>query len=203
MSKTEFLEKQALEAAKRSDWKKAIKINQLYLKAKPKNTAALNRLARAFDETGYRHKAVCTYKKVLEIDKYNQIADRNLKKLSITLKNLKNWAKKTAVDVSFLEEKGKTKVIRLIRTAEPEILTTLHFAEELQLVSKRKSVIIKDCLERYVGALPDDVGFRLNRLIEKGNCYAAWVKNVEDRKITIFIRELHCCPELNQTPSFF
>lgn len=194
------LEAKALLAAKNAAWKKAAELNQLILRKKNRDIAALNRLARAFQEMGQKNKAVCTYKKVLEIDQSNQIAQRNLKKLACGHKRKKPTS--NGGTVSFLEEKGRTKMVRLVKPAPPDLLITLHCTEEVVVVPKRKSIIIKDCTGRYLGALPDDIGFRLNRLMEKGNTYRGWVKSVEEHSLIVFLKEMSRCPQLAKTPSF-
>jgi tetratricopeptide (TPR) repeat protein len=201
MENTNQLEKKALQAAKKADWKMAIDLNITYLKQKPTDTAALNRLARAYVETGQIRKAVWMYKKVLELDQFNQIAERNFKKLTCSGQRKIN-PQKGIVDVSFLEVKGKTKVVKLIKPAASELLTTLHVAEEVQICPRGKSVVIKDGADRYLGALPDDIGFRLNRLIKEGNRYQACVKGIDQKEICIFIKEVHRTPVMVKTPSF-
>jgi len=63
------LAQEAINAALNEDWKKAILINTSIIKIEPTDVDALNRLARAYAETGNTVKAKIITKKVLKIDK--------------------------------------------------------------------------------------------------------------------------------------
>jgi len=52
------------------------------LKDNPKDISTLNRLGRAFWEINEIEKANKTYKKVISIDPFNPIANKNLKRLT-------------------------------------------------------------------------------------------------------------------------
>lgn len=73
------LHKQAIEAAITCKWENAIDLNQKILQFEPQNTEVLNRLAKAFFETGNYSQAKKVYTQVLEIDPYNTIAEKKLK----------------------------------------------------------------------------------------------------------------------------
>ncbi|MFH2019359.1 MAG: tetratricopeptide repeat protein, partial [bacterium] len=72
------LHTQAISSSLNSDWEIAIELNSLILKDEPNNIAALNRLARAYTELNQKESAKTVYNKVLTLDKYNQIALKNL-----------------------------------------------------------------------------------------------------------------------------
>ncbi|MFH0749566.1 MAG: tetratricopeptide repeat protein, partial [Candidatus Gottesmanbacteria bacterium] len=74
----------AIQAALRQDWKKAILFNTTILKTEKKNTDAYNRLGFALLKSGHIKKAKETFEKVLSFDPYNQIAAKNLHKLAST-----------------------------------------------------------------------------------------------------------------------
>ncbi len=72
---------QAVSAALNNHWPEAIKLNLTLLKENPENVEALNRLARAYKENGEIKLSQKTYRKVLTLDHFNPIAQKNLKLL--------------------------------------------------------------------------------------------------------------------------
>jgi tetratricopeptide (TPR) repeat protein len=72
------LTKKAVEAALNCDWERAIDYNTAIIRQDPQNIQAINRLARAYLETGQKQQAKELCEEVLKIDKYNPIALKNL-----------------------------------------------------------------------------------------------------------------------------
>lgn len=204
MENTALLEQKAIKAAMNGAWDQAIELNQKILKLEPENTAALNRLARAFWEKGNLESARKTYRQVLSIDSYNIIASKNLKRLADHQKtpSKKEIKKKTAEGAIFLEEPGKTKVVKLIRLASPEVLSTLDSADEVLLAPKTHAISVTSSDNTYLGTVPDDLSHRLLRLIKGGNQYQAFVKAVDRQNLEIFIREIKRAPKFHSIPSF-
>ena len=81
MQSTEDLSKLAIKAALNKEWYKAIGLNEDILKEVSQDTAALNRLARAYAEIGDLKSASKYFKTTLKIDPVNQAAERNLREL--------------------------------------------------------------------------------------------------------------------------
>lgn len=204
MENTALLEQQAIKAAMKGAWDQAIEFNQKILKLETKNVAALNRLARAFWEKGNLASAKKTYRQVLSIDRYNTIASKNLKRLADQRKiqPKKETQKKTTEGAVFLEEPGKTKVVKLIRLASPKTLSELDSADEILLEPKTHAVSITNTDGSYLGTIPDDLSHRLLRLIKGGNQYQAFVKAVDRQNLEIFIRETKRAPKFHNLPSF-
>ena len=95
------LTQQAIQFALSGNWKQAIKINLALLKSNPKDTEIMNRLARAYLQTGQKTLAHRTYAKVLKIDKFNTIALKNLDLLK-TLKIDRSVHRPPASSAQFL-----------------------------------------------------------------------------------------------------
>jgi len=196
---------QAINAALLCNWKDAESLNLQILKSHPKNTDALNRLAYALYQQGKLEDSKKTYKKVLKIDKYNQIAAKNLQKVSL----LKKLPIKKDAHLSprihpslFLEEPGKTKTASLINTAPFSLLSTLAIGEEVFFFPKRFSIEVRDGEKRYIGALPDDLSFRLLRLLKEGNTYRIMIKSIGMNALAVFIREIERNGKFKNQPSF-
>src|SRR5437870_3366835 len=81
------LQKLAIDAALIGDWDKAIDLNEEIIEIDSQNIDSLNRLARALFEIGRYQKAKKIYQDVLKMDPYNNIAQKNLKRLSLFKKD--------------------------------------------------------------------------------------------------------------------
>lgn len=204
MDNSALLEQQAIKAAMKGAWDQALELNQKILKLEPKNTAALNRLARAFWEKGNLDSARKSYRQVLSIDRYNTIASKNLTRLADQPKAQpkREMEKKTAEEAVFLEEPGKTKVVKLVRLASPEVLSEFDSADEVLLSPKKHAISVTSPNGTYLGTIPDDLSHRLLRLIKGGNQYQAFLKAVDRQNLEIFIRETKRALKFHNFPSF-
>ncbi len=197
------LSSQAVTAALTQNWKEAIRLNQEILKQQEENFEALSRLAYAYMRSGELSKAKKMYEQVLKFDKYNQIAQKNLKKLT----NLKKDAvladsDKVVSPLMFLEEPGKTKVVDCTHVAPNQVLSTLTSGEEVMMKQKNHCIEIRSTANVYLAALPDDISFKLSRLIEAGNTYQIIVKNIDKNALKVLIRELSRGSKFANQPSF-
>ena len=199
-----LLKDKAIQAMILGDWKKAASLNKELINEDPKDIDALNRLAYVFTILGKIREAKSTYRKVLKIDILNQIAIRNIKKL--TEMGPKQIAKSLSsirgVNNTFLEETGKTKIISLINTAQPKIITLLTTGQPVVIIIKRSKIFVQDQNMQYLGVLPDDIGKRLIKLIRGGNTYIAYVKSATEHNVCIFIRETKRTSKYRNQPSF-
>lgn len=202
---TTALEEQAVKAALTQNWLKAVEINKKILKDFPQNIAALNRLGRAHWETGKITQAIQSYKKVLKFDSLNPIANKNLKRLEKGGQNKKKFPKKnnpTPLGKTFLEEPGKTKMVKLVRLAPPATLAQLDNADTVILTIKKRVVSVLSENGNYLGTIPEDLSIRLIRLIKGGNQYQSFIKGVDHQKLEIFIREVFRAKKFFNNPSF-
>lgn len=192
------LKSQAIQTALVGDWDAAINLNQLILQEEPNDIDTLNRLAFAFLSTGDTKNAKALYEKVLSLDMKNPIALRNLKRLhdsntkkpNVTLNNL------------FIEEPGKTKVIELINVADKKVISYLRSGEKLELIIKRNKIFALDVNKQFIGMLPDDICQRLIKFINSGNQYEAYVRTVDNKKVSTFVRETKRVKRFQDQPSF-
>lgn len=199
-----LLAKMAADAALSSNWSEAIAINQKILKTNQEDVEALNRLARAQVCTGEIDKAQKTYKKVLELDPYNIIANKNLNKINASngSGNGKSITFSPNLSSLFLSEPGKTKVVGLLNLAPPTVLAVLNYGEEVRLIVKTHAVAVTTTESVYIGALPDDIAHKLIAFITGGNKYEAFVKSVTPKSLTIFVRETERSEKFTNQPSF-
>ncbi|MCL5970139.1 MAG: tetratricopeptide repeat protein [Patescibacteria group bacterium] len=178
----------AIEAALTSDWNKAIEINQEILKETPNSIDALNRLGFAYINLGLPRKAKSTFEKVLKLDPFNPIASKNLKKIKECTKYRNNHS--SISTKIFLEEPGTSKTVNLLHLTHKTILSNLHCGQRVNIIIKKNRSEIRTEDNTYLGALPDDLSFRLRKLIKLGNKYEAFVKTVTENQVSIIIHEV-------------
>ncbi len=193
---------EAIQTALKGNWEKAVEINSLILKESPEDIDALNRLAFAFTSLGNARKAKHTYQKVLSLDAQNIIALKNLKRLSTTDAKKMSGSSPISMNNIFIEEPGKTKVIELINIADQKRLSKLLCGEMLSLQVKRMKIFLLNTDQEYAGMLPDDLSKRLIKFMKGGNKYEAFVKTVNNHKLTVLLREIKRSPRLKNQPSF-
>ena len=193
----------AVAAALAQNWKEAIRINTAILKDEKNDTEALSRLAYAYLKTGQLTSAKKTYEKVLAVDQYNHIALKNIKKLgTLKKKDLHSDSDHQLSPLMFLEEPGKTKIVECIHAAPKQVLSMLSAGENVELKAKNHCIEIRSAENIYLAALPDDVSFKLGKLLIAGNTYQVIVKNVENNCLRVLIRELSRGKKFASQPSF-
>lgn len=194
------LKDQAIHTALLGDWQQAITFNLQLLAETPHHIDTLNRLAFAYHASGETKLAKETYQKVLALDEQNPIALKNLKRLngSTSLVGTNNHHLTTG----FIEEHGKTKIVKLVNVAESKILSSLQTGTQVMLSIKRSKIFTLDAQKQYIGMLPDDIAKRLIKFMEGGNLYEACIKSIANREVTIFIREVKRAEKFRDQPSF-
>lgn len=202
-----LLSHQAIMAALSGSWEEALRLNQEIIDADPKNVEALNRIARAYFELGDLTKAKKYFDTALSVDPYNQIAAKFLKRIKTFSKGAKTQSNPQSAfnplsgDL-FIQEPGKTKVVTLLKVAEPQKLSLLSSGMIVNLIIKNHSIAITDQSEEYLGVLPDDLSHHLIRLIHGGNKYQALIKTIKTNSLSVLIREAYRCPRFRNQPSF-
>lgn len=204
-SSTSNLHRQAINAALKCEWEQALLSNKQILEIEPENVDCLNRLAKAHIELGEYSEAKKIYQLVLSLDAYNTIAQKNLLRISAFKKDgiKSNHTAPMSISPSFfLEEPGFTKLVVLIKLAEPQRILILSAGMMVNLVPKNRGISVTDMNNQYVGALPDDTSHHLLRLIKGGNKYTAYIKSIKASKVTILIREVFRSKKFKNQASF-
>jgi hypothetical protein len=193
----------AIAAALAQDWKEAIRVNLVILKRDSSDIEALCRLAFAYLKTGQLLAAKRMYQKVLTLDKYNQIATKNLKKMmSLKKKDMAHEASSFMSPMIFLEEPGKTKIVECVHVAPTHILSTLSAGQEVFLKPKNHCIEVRTSSCTYIAVLPDDMSFKLNKMMAGGNTYQVIVKGVDKKSVKVMLRELKRGKRFASQPSF-
>ncbi|HQM16159.1 MAG TPA: tetratricopeptide repeat protein, partial [Candidatus Woesebacteria bacterium] len=195
------LHKMAIEAAKAEDWQQAIALNQEILAEDPTQLGALNRLALAWMQLGKLKEAAATLTKVLEIDKNNKIA---LKNLSLVKKRQNGKVASFANGHSYIQEPGKAKIVTLSRLTSAKELAELSACQECYLDPKSSSISVISSNGRYIGALHKDIANRLLKLISTGNQYQCIIYSVDadNKQCKVHLKEKYVSPQNQGVTSF-
>ena len=183
--------KQAIALAMDGRWKEAVEANTSILTSFPGDVDTLNRLGRAYMELGEYAEAKKAYKHARELDPYNTIAEKNLKRLA----NLDDGSQanesagKLVEPRFFIEEIGKAGVVKLVNLAPKETLARLVAGDRVNLVAEGANLAVTSEEGRQVGWVEPRHGKRLMGLISGGNQYLATVTSSSDEGIAIIIRE--------------
>lgn len=200
------LKDQAIQSALDNKWNEAILKNEELLRENPREIDTLNRLAYAFMQSNQFSAAKKTYSKVIDLDRTNPIATKNLKKLAALL------SQKSGIPVSsnhinhmdnvFIQEAGKTKTVELTNVADKKTLMTLQHGDDVFLTIKRSKIFVLNTEKTFIGMLPDNVGIRLAAFIKGGNEYQACIKGIDDKIVTVFIKEVKRAKKFSNQSSF-
>jgi len=195
----------AIEKALANEWEDAKSLNEQLIELNPQDIDSLNRLGFAFMKLGKFNKARDTYKKVISLDRTNPIAVKNLKRLDTVSKSKVNGNAFPMPSVStntYIEEAGKTKTLELKNVADKKTLSLLEPGDSAQLAIKRSKIFVQSSDKKYLGMLPDNVSMRLIAFMKGGNEYTACVKAVDEKSITIFIKETKKVAKFKNQASF-
>lgn len=199
------LQKLAIDAALESRWNDGLKLNKKIIKVDPEDADALNRQARCYMELGKNNLAKKYYQQVLKLDPYNPIALKNLKIVKAFKSNGIPHSTDGQIKIApalFLQEPGKTKVVNLLKVAEPKTLSLLFCGMPVSMLLKNKRIIVVDRDRGYLGVLPDDICHHLIRLVKGGNKYNLIIKSVKVNGLSVLIREIKRSKRFKNQPSF-
>jgi hypothetical protein len=194
----------AISLAMQSRWQEAVTVNQSIIDLFPTDIDAYNRLGRAFMELGEFAKAKEAYSQGLKLDPNNAIAQKNLQRLAL-LSTSRVKVKEEHREVSpdlFIGEMGKAGVVNLQNLAPAKVLARMAAGNQVYLKVKGQQLIVENEQEEYLGMVEPPHGFRLARLIDGGNKYAAAIVNIDNSTVRVIIREVFQHPSQIGRPSF-
>lgn len=202
----------AIDAALDSHWTEALKLNKKIIKLDPQNVDALNRQGRAYMEMGRSNLAKKYYSEVLKLDPYNPIALKNLKIIKafkpngngqVFANHTPRLSPSFKLEASlFLQEPGKTKVVALLKVAEPQKLSQAHCGMKVSMISKNRKITIAGDGLNYLGVLPDDISHHLLKLIRGGNKYELFIKSIRVNSLSVLIKETYRSKRFKNQASF-
>lgn len=183
--------KHAIALAMQGRWREAIAANQNILENFPNDVDSFNRLGRAHMELGEYSLAREAYSRALELDSYNVIARKNLRRLS-HLKEVDVGGEgdfHKAGPQHFIEEIGKSGVVNLYWLALPGLLAKMVAGDKVYLKIEGANLIVVNSRGEYLGLVEPKHGQRLIKLMNGGNTYSAAIVSSAEDRVTVIIRE--------------
>jgi len=179
---------EAIREALSENWKKAIEINRKILQENPEDIDSMNRLARAYAESGLILKAKSISKKVLKLDPGNLIARRCIKKWDNFKKSTeKNHSPRNLANI-FIDQGTKTKLISLINLGEANVIASLDCGDEVQLIAAKHRVnILTKGSNKYIGRFPDNLAIKFINLIKLGATFQCIIKSANKDEVQVLV----------------
>ena len=196
--------KAAIALAMQSRWTEAVAVNRSLIDDFPGDLESYNRMGRALTELGRIDEAREAFRRVLEVSPHNTIARKNLDRLEQLGDNLpRHQPTHRRATRAFIGESGKTLVTSLVNVAPPKTLARLTPGDDVNLeLSGRRLNVTDEVSGEELGQVESKTASRIKRLMSGGNRYAATVKSVDDRAVTIIIREVYKHPSQAGIVSF-
>ena len=197
------LTRQAVALAMDSRWAEAAEVNRSILDDFPNDLETCNRLGKALSELGRNGEARKAFERALSLSPNNPIAKKNLDRLSKLGDEVRSaGAPAVRSRRAFIEESGKSGVTSLINLAPAERLLELAPGHPLELDVAGGALKVSSQSGEYLGQVEPRLAARLVRLTRGGNRYEAIVTGVEERSLSVFIRETFRHPSQAGTVSF-
>ena len=197
------LVKRAVALAMDSRWAEAAEVNRSILDDFPNDLETSNRLGKALSELGRNGEARNAFERALSLSPHNPIAKKNLDRLSKLGDEVRSaGAPAVRSRRAFIEESGKSGVTSLINLAPAERLLELAPGHPLELDVAGGALKVSSQSGEYLGQVEPRLAARLVRLTRGGNRYEAVVTGVEERSLSVFIRETFRHPSQAGTVSF-
>jgi len=182
--------KEAIDLAMQGRWTEAIDVNSEIIENYPDDVDASNRLGRAFMETGQYSKAREAYGRAVELDPYNAIANRNLRRLNDLQDSDEAEVDAEGVEPhQFIEEIGKAGVVTLFDLAPKETRARMVAGDKVYLKVDGSYLNVENSRSVYMGKVDPKYAQRLVRLMLGGNMYTASVVKSTFDMMTVIIRE--------------
>jgi len=196
--------KLAIALAMQGRWREAVAANRSIIEDFPNDVDAYNRLGKAYMELGEYSQAREAYHRAKELDPYNVIAEKNLRRLShLGEAAVAEEARFHRVELQhFIEETGKAGVVNLYRLAPKEVLAKVVAGDKVELKAAGSSLIVENGQGQYLGQVEPRHSQRLIKLMEGGNRYTATVISSSEDMMVIIIREVYQHPSLAGQLSF-
>jgi len=171
--RTRGLGEQSIQAALEADWPRAIELNKKILEAVPDDIEARNRLGHAYLELSKLDDAKAAYAEVLKLEPNNTIALRNQARITslVEHKTKPHLTKTRTQSRLFIEDMGKTGILRLMNPAPPHILFKYSPGADAELREQEGLIAVHARDGEMLGFLEPKVGRRLLDLLRTGNQY--------------------------------
>jgi hypothetical protein len=193
----------AVSLALASRWPEALAVNDDLLERFGVDEDISNRRGKALLELGRLEEAEAAYTATLEVNRGNQIALRQLAKLSERRAAKSVVAPvSAAVDVAvFTDEPGKTAITQLILAAGIDPVAVAP-GDPIKVEVGDDQVAVRTMRGVDLGGVEPRLSQRILKLSKRGNRYAGAVTHVDGTGVQVILREVYQAPELAGTNSF-
>jgi len=187
--------KEAIDLAMQARWQEAVGVNREIIENFPEDVDTYNRLGRAYLELGQYPLAREAYRRAVQLDPYNAISARNLRRLN----DLKG-SDSAAVEMDkvepqqFIEEIGKAGVVTLYELAPKENRARTVAGDKVHLKVDGSVLVVEDSRGEYLGRVDPKHAQRMVRLMLGGNQYSAVVVRSTAQSVTVMARETYQHP---------
>ena len=187
--------REAIDMAMQARWQDAVDINKEILESFPDDVEANNRLGRAYMELGQYQLSRESYQKAAQIDPYNAIANRNLRRLNDLKESGEIDIEMDKVEPDhFIEEIGKAGVVVLEELAEKEKRASTVAGDKAIMKIEGSYLVVSNSRGEYLGKVEPKHAPRLIRLMLGGNKYSAVVVKSTAEGMTVMVRESYQDP---------
>jgi len=187
--------KEAIDMAMQARWQQAVDVNKEIIESFPEDVDTFNRLGRAYMELGQYARAKEAYRRAVELDPYNAIANRNLRRLNDLKESEKTEVETDKVEPQhFIEEIGKAGVVTLQELAPKEKRARTVAGDKAVLKVDGSFLVVENGHREYLGRVEPKHAQRLIRLILGGNRYSAIVVRSTADMMTVMVRETYQHP---------
>ncbi|MGD0780502.1 MAG: tetratricopeptide repeat protein [Dehalococcoidales bacterium] len=182
--------KEAIDMAMQARWQEAVEINKEIIGNFPEDVDSYNRLGRAYMELGQYSLSREAYQKTVELDPYNAIANRNIRRLNDMKETGKTEIETDKVEPQqFIEEIGKAGVVALEELAKKEKRASTVAGDKAVLKIDGSYLVVENSRGEYLGRVEPKHAPRLIRLMLGGNKYSAAVVKSTAEGMTIMVHE--------------
>jgi tetratricopeptide (TPR) repeat protein len=183
---------QAIAAALDSDWQRAADLNKQILDASPDDVEARNRYGRALLELGKVEEARAAYQETLKAYPHDPIALRQVARASALIedKHKPDMTRSKTQTRLFIEDLGKTGILRLVNPAPMNVLARYSPGTEATLREQEGLLAAHARDGALLGFLEPKVGRRLLELIQAGNEYVLALITNDQTNPRVAIREV-------------
>lgn len=182
---------QAIASALESDWQRAADLNKQILDASAEDVEARNRYGRALLELGRLEEARAAYQEVLRAFPHDPIALRQVARIGLLLedKHKPDATRSRTQTRLFIEDMGKTGILRLVNPAPAHVLARYSPGAEAELREQEGLLAVHARDGMLLGFLEPKVGRRLIDLIRTGNQYVVALATNDQASARVAVRE--------------
>lgn len=185
------LSEQAIQMARESRWEEAVTVNRDLLVLVPRDPSTLNRLGKALSELGQYSEAKRVYTEALEQDPANNIARKNLERIS-SLSDEDSDGRHAVERIDprlFIEETGKTGFTVLVDLASREVIARLSAGDQVYFAPEGQVLYVTNAADERIGRVEPRLANRLIKFMQGGNKYAAGIADLSETEVRLLIRE--------------